>query len=41
MIAKRIVLPILAWFLRPKALVSVAMMESRAAESTDPGETRW
>lgn len=39
-IETRIVFPILAWFFRPKADISVAMMERRAAESTDPGETR-
>jgi hypothetical protein len=41
MYAKRIVLPILAWFLRPYADVSVAIIERRAAESTEPGDTRW
>ncbi len=41
MYAKRMVLPILAWFLRPYAEISVATMESKAAESTEPGVTRW
>jgi len=40
MYAKRIVFPILAWFLSPSAEVSVASIESKAAESTDPGDTR-
>jgi len=39
--AKRIALPILAWFFSPIAEISVAMIERRAAKSTDPGETRW
>lgn len=39
--AKRMVLPILAWFLRPIAEIRVAIMERRAAESTEPGDTRW
>jgi len=41
MYAKRIVLPILAWFFKPYAEVSVATIDSRAAESTEPGDTRW
>lgn len=41
MYANLIALPIRAWFLSPSAEISVATMESRAAESTDPGETRW
>jgi hypothetical protein len=40
MYAKRMALPIRAWFLRPMALTSVATMANKAAESTLPGETR-
>jgi hypothetical protein len=40
MIAKRMVLPIRAWFLSPIAEIKVAIMDRRAAESTDPGDTR-
>lgn len=39
--ANRIAFPIRAWFLSPIADISVASIESRAAKSTDPGETRW
>lgn len=39
-IAKRIALPTLAWFFRPMPDMRVAIMDKRAAESTDPGETR-
>ena len=41
MYANLIVLPILAWFPSPIAEISVARIDSKAAESTEPGETRW
>lgn len=41
MIANLIVLPILAWFLSPIADINVATIERSAAESTEPGDTRW
>lgn len=40
MYANLIARPILAWFLRPRAEMRVAIMERRAAESTLPGEIR-
>ncbi len=41
MIANLMVLPIRAWFFRPIADIRVATIERRAAESTEPGDTRW
>ena len=39
--AKRIARPMRAWFLSPMAEMSVATILNTAAESTEPGDTRW
>jgi hypothetical protein len=40
MYAKRMAWLMRAWFLRPMAETNVARIAARAAESTEPGETR-